>query len=284
MIFSREATIAGATIFIKLSANSDNFVSGEKRAKKQNPTSEKVAEMNLRYSERALSMILNHNFCEGDYHLTLTYRGEEFGKEAVRKILKAWKRKLSDLYRKEGVILKWVCVTEYQNKRVHHHMIISGGVDIAKIRALWKYGYANATLLDATGDYRKLAAYLIKETAKAFRGPDAISKRRFDCSRSVKRPEHKEPDEISASSLFEEPKSTFKGYHIDKDSIYKGTNIFTGLPCVEYVLIADDAKNPKRTSLHRRKNKSKAKVQREQAKFNTWLRENGHEQIVFDFE
>ena len=128
-------------------------------------------------------------------------------------------------------------VTEYENKRIHHHMILSR-MDTYDLDQIWTAGKARPTHLDGSGDYRKLASYLIKETDKTFRKPDAFSKQRFSCSRTVKTPD-KKVEEVDAAQLIKDPKPV-KGYYIDKNSIYHGVNPVTGIPYLEYVMISEN--------------------------------------------
>lgn len=208
---------------------------GEKRAKKKTPTREEVMKINRRNAERELTLKLHHNFGEGDIHAVLTYSGEEPKKERAKKELQNFFRRLRREFRKEDRILKWISVTEYQNHRIHHHVILPK-MDTARLQELWTAGRVRPVHLDNTGDYRKLASYLIKETDKTFRDPDAFSKQRYSCSRTVVSPVRKIEDVKSKEA--EEPKP-IKGYHILEDSVYQGINPVTGNRYMEYMLISN---------------------------------------------
>ena len=93
-------------------------------------------------------------------------------------------------YRKQGLEFKWVAVTEYENKAIHHHLVVNG-IDSRILTRLWSYGRMHIASLDDTGDYIQLAEYLVKETSKTFRNPNATQKKRWRCSRNLKRPESK---------------------------------------------------------------------------------------------
>ena len=77
---------------------------------------------------------------------------------------------------KIGVEFKWVLVTEYENKAIHHHVIINDAPGLFEIvKKQWKYGRPNFTPLD--DDVQGLAEYLVKETNKTFRNEDNVNKR-----------------------------------------------------------------------------------------------------------
>lgn len=209
--------------------------SGEKRAKKQNPTRDEVMRINRKNSERELMLKLHHNFSAGDIHAVLTYSGEEPKKELAKKELQNFLRRLRREFKKNGRILKWICVTEYENHRIHHHVVLSK-MDTARLQELWTAGRVRPVHLDNTGDYRQLASYLIKETDKTFRDPEAFSKQRYSCSRTVVSPIRKV--EVVKAKEAEEPKPV-KGYHVLKDSIYQGVNPITGIRYMEYMLLSN---------------------------------------------
>ena len=236
-MINRYTTAAGMTIFVRLAAAIDAI--GGKRRKKENPTAEAVQKYNLKKAIRDLAILLNANFSGGDLHITLTYRGDEpNGEEAKRQLNNFWKR-LRRAYRGIGKELKWVAATEYKNKRIHHHIVINKGIAIEEIAKIWGNGILRTSVMDESGDYRKLAEYMIKETEKTFRETDAAQRQRYSCSRNLVRPITKK-EEVSAATMLRKPKPV-KGYYIDQDSIYEGTNPVTGMPYREYVMIALDA-------------------------------------------
>lgn len=132
-----------------------------------NPTPEAVARTNFRNAVKMLTAKLNHNFVPGDYHLTLTYEKVKAPADA-KKCLDNFIRKVRSACKKEGVVLKWVAVTEYKQHRIHHHLVISG-IDVDTLDRCWKYGRINVAPLDPSGNYHRLAEYLLKETEETFR-------------------------------------------------------------------------------------------------------------------
>lgn len=230
----KTVVVAGRLKFVSIVA--DRAKSDNKRKKRENPTPEHVKENNERLAVRHLSILLCHNYEDGDYHIILTYKKEPEPEEAER-LLRNFLDRLRRLYKKHGLECKWTAVTEYKNKRLHHHMILNR-LDRELIAKTWKHGIVFFRELYGNGDYRKLAEYLIKETSKTFR-EDGISKCRYRHAKCVRYPDEKTDLSAKDGDLFREPKAT-SGYYLDRDSIQKGRNPYTGAPYLHYVEIALD--------------------------------------------
>jgi hypothetical protein len=230
-----EVTKAGNTIFKRIFAERPRAEAGKPRAHRTAPTSEAVREMNDKASERQLQIKLNHNFADGDFHLVLTYAGEPPDPARAMKDLQKFQRDANRLYRSKAIVLKYITVTEYKHERIHHHVVMTGGVDLAAcILPLWPHGIIRPTWLNTDGDYRRLASYLIKETTKHFRAEDAMGKRRYRCSRTIETPETRR-DYVKETEI-DDPVPP-AGWYIDKDSCYEGMNPVTGRRYMEYVLL-----------------------------------------------
>ena len=115
---------------------------GLKREPNQKPTSEQQMKINEKNAVRDLTRILNTNFSETDYLVTCTYGCEEpptveFAKKEWQKLI----RNTRNLCKRKGEAFKYVHVTEWKDKRIHHHMVMSiGSVDIREAKKLWKHG------------------------------------------------------------------------------------------------------------------------------------------------
>lgn len=165
------------------------FQAPGKRRKKCRPTSEIQAKINQRNAERKLIRLVHANFTEEDIALGLSYDAEHLpDQEQAKKILQRFLRKLRGEYRKKGIELKYITTTEIGKKsgRIHHHLILSGGIDRDRIERLWGQGYANSKRLQfgKTG-IAGLACYMVK---------GQIDYRRYNCSRNLYRPEALEYD------------------------------------------------------------------------------------------
>lgn len=210
-------------------------------------TPEEIEKINQINAERKLRWKINANFGEGDYFLTLTYKKENRETPAeAKKSLKRFIDNLREEYKKYGQSLKYISVTEYENKAIHHHLIINdlGGVNVPKlINKLWPLGRPHYKTLDDKGEYRDLAAYLIKETSKTYKEKDGGHMQRYSCSRNLITPMPRTKIIEKAAKWLDAPK-TKEGYWLDENSIVNGTNPFTGKAYQRYTLISLDAGMP----------------------------------------
>ena len=208
---------------------------GIPRSMNCNLTPEDVKVQNEKNAIKKLRRSINTNFGFNDIHLILTYKILERPepKEAKKRITK-FLRDLRKLYKKKGKELKYICVTEYKNKAIHHHLIINS-FDMRLITPLWPYGRARPTYLDNRGQYGQLAEYLIKETRKTYSEENAVFKKRWNSSRNLKKPNVKIII-VNRGNWTKEPKAT-KGYFLEKDSIYSGVSNVTGYPFQFYSMV-----------------------------------------------
>lgn len=210
------------------------------RGDRKKLTPEEMDKINQLNAERKLRIKINANFQEGDPFITLTYRKElrptpEEAKKHITKFIAA----LRKYYRKQNKELKYIVVTEYENKAIHHHLIINDVAEIAKmVCQLWMFGRPDFKYLDSTGQYKDLAAYLIKETSKTYkknREEGKGHKQRYSCSRNLVMPEPK-TQEVKANKWTADPKP-IKGYYVDQDTIINGLDPFTGREYQRYTLV-----------------------------------------------
>lgn len=232
----RETCVAGKTILRAIRiVNKNSAALGANRRPKSKPSREAVMKVNQKNSERVLTMQLNENFRKGDLHITLTYARIPTPAEAKKEKEKFFRR-LKYACQKLGIEFKRIDVTEYENTRIHHHVVISY-IDPQIIRKAWgDNGHVLFSVLDDTGNYAKLAAYLIKETSKTFRKSDNPNKRRYYHSSNIITPEIKR-EEVSGRELHQDPKP-IKGYYIDEDSVHRYEHAITKVECIEYIMVS----------------------------------------------
>lgn len=238
MAYFKTSVKAGATIEVTKSYT--KRVGVKVRGGKTKPTAEEIEKVNQMNAERTLRLKINHNFGEDDLFITLTYKkderpGAEEAKENIKKLID----NLRKAYKKVGEDLKWVCVTEYLNKAIHHHLLINHikGQDVSKwVRSLWKFGRPDFKYLDDTGQYKDLAAYLIKETSKTYKAKHGARKQRYSCSRNLVMPIPKTEIIKKVKKWLPDPKP-IKGYYIDQDTIYNGIDPFTGRAYQKYTMV-----------------------------------------------
>lgn len=203
----------------------------KKRQPRHKLTTEQQRQRNKKQQVKVLTRLINANFSVGDYHLTLTYSNlcrPETKDEAV-KILKKFVRGLCKFYRQQGLEFKYIYVTEHHGKRLHHHLVIPSA-DIRGIQNLWSYGFVRFVPLDDSGQYKNLAAYLIKEAGQKKPGDKS---KVWVSSKNLIRPEP-EIEDIKAVTWAQQPKPP-KGYYIDE--LYNGISEITGYPYQYYTLI-----------------------------------------------
>ena len=210
---------------------------GKKRQPKRKLTPEQVKAQNYEQAKRKLKRILNANFTQGDFHCTLTYKKELRPQpDGAKKELQNFLRRLARDYKKLGKELKYIVVTESEAKSIHHHIVINRIEETTNLMSKhWKVGRVHFTPLDDTGDYKQLADYLVKETERTFRNPEASHKQRYTRSRNLIIPEPIK--KIITSKTFNKMPKAIKGYYIDKESIRMGVNQFTGHAYQSYTLI-----------------------------------------------
>lgn len=161
-----------------------------KRRSKCRPTRDCQARLNQREAEKRLARLLRLNFGDQDIEIDLTYAAPPSVEGAVADLRK-YLRELRKRWRKAGVELRYVYTCEQGKKsgRVHFHLVLNAGpLGRNELEDLWKHGYANARRLrmDENG-VSGLAGYLSKQGRK--RKPEEAGKRRWSCSKNLKRPE-----------------------------------------------------------------------------------------------
>ena len=155
---------------------------------KYRETSEIQKKLNERKSTERLTWLIHANFGKGDIALHLTY-GDGCvpeSEEAFEKDVKNYIRRISRLYKKAGICLKYVYVTEYSDTgRAHVHLILSGGIDRDVLENTWGMGRCNADRLQFNEcGIVDLAKYITKSERAKYR-------RRYVTSRNLCKPVEK---------------------------------------------------------------------------------------------
>lgn len=200
------------------------------RYPKSKITADNVRKNNERISDRHLRLLIEANFYEHSGLYTLTHRDgvdAPTAKKRLNNFIRRLKRRLPNV--------KMIFVTEYENKRPHHHVLIDS-LDVKLITEVWGYGRVHLTATEKVGEYKRLGNYLTKETTKTFRKSGALSAERYSHTRNLIMPITKRT-ETTIQELEADPEP-IPGYYIDKDSIRRYDHPVTGLPCLEYTMIA----------------------------------------------
>lgn len=191
------------------------------------PTPEEQERINEQQCIRKLRRKIHANFDKDDLFETLTYgRDRRPDPKGAAHELRLLLNRLRGIWKRAGTDLRYIVVTEYKSKSIHHHIIVNDlpdGTGAKKIAQSWsRNGHANTKYLYEDGQYEQLAAYLIKETSKTFRDPDNPSKLRYSCSRNLVTPVAKTRI-LKRDDWPEEPRAP-KGYYLEKSSLVNGVN------------------------------------------------------------
>lgn len=208
---------------------------GMKRSKKKKPTPEQMAKQNQWKKERDIRWLLKENFNEHDYWTTLTYRREErpANLEAAKVQIQKFLRQMRSWYKRQGSDMKYIVATEYGSRGgVHHHIVVNRipGADIEMAKR-WPYGNPQFTLLYLQGDFRKLASYIAKQPAE----DNAIKEKWYSRSRNLQKPRMEK--RVMRRKTFAQDPFVPKGFYLEKESLYAGTNPITGHPYRYYTLV-----------------------------------------------
>ena len=169
-----------------------------RRRPKAKPTPAAQKKLNQRIRENNLIRLLHANFTAEDISFDLTYRdGEQPSTdEGAKKDVQNFLRRLKRFRNKAGLPeLKYIAVTEKGSRsgRYHHHLVLSGGVGIGTLAAIWGKGYTKAQPLqfDETGLIGK-GKYLVKQA----KGKDKQSQyfRSFYSSKNLVNPQPRKRD------------------------------------------------------------------------------------------
>jgi hypothetical protein len=234
MPYIMSITNAGKTVEVEKYYTLRYKAKGVKRGEVVNPTSEDQKDINLKLAEKKLRHRINANFSEGDFHTVFDYRKDERPdtKEQMREDIDKAFRELRKEYKKQGKEFKYIHVMEVGSKGARHHHLVINYIDTKILQKCWIKGRVKVFPLDETGQYAELAAYLIKQTSKS----KELQSKRWNCSKNLIIPE---PNKIiiSTREWYRTVPQAKKGYYIDKNSIYKGVNKFTGYGYFKYTMI-----------------------------------------------
>ncbi|WP_242862716.1 rolling circle replication-associated protein [Clostridium botulinum] len=174
-----------------------------KRRKRIRETEPKQKNLNDKNSKRYLVQVGNGNFTEDDLHISATYNPKFLPssvEEAEKEVTNFLSRIKYNMKKKGTSELKYILVTEYNfdkgdsNKvtRIHHHIIINGGLDRDTIEELWsrpkrkgekkreRLGWINADRLQFNENgIEGLCKYITKNSK---------GKKRWSSSRNLIRP------------------------------------------------------------------------------------------------
>lgn len=241
MPYMKETCVAGKTIEIRKYYNFHVPPPGEHRGRRIKPTPERISRANLRKAETDLRRLINTNFDNTGYSVTLTYRkGAEPGDiDTLRADAAAYLKKLTRETKKRGQTFRYVYVLGAGRHRRHIHIVMQG-MDTEDVSTVWEKGHVSMTRLYSDGDYRELAAYLMKnaeETKKQEISQGKKPGRRFNSSHNLRKPDVIR-ERIPAREFRKTPRVR-KGYQLIRDTVVSGISDLTGMPYLSYTLIRE---------------------------------------------
>lgn len=144
------------------------------RQKRYRVSREVQTRLNRKNACRKLCGLLHTNFTPKDTALHLTYSAEHQPRTAeeahrnlynfIRRMKRAWSKATGQ----EPAVFKYVEVVEIGRKgKIHHHLVISGGMKNADIQKVWKMGSTRAEALrfDENG-ISGLTSYITKDNLR----------------------------------------------------------------------------------------------------------------------
>lgn len=143
----------------------------QQRAKAHNPSRIEQERLNKENTRKKIVRLINRNFGRDDLFVTLTYAKRPPGPEQARRDVVNFLRRVKAWRDRNSLPpLKYLYVIEYGAldqmgvpKKIHTHMVLSGGMDRDELENLWKGGRANTRRLKPD-DYglEGLASYICK--------------------------------------------------------------------------------------------------------------------------
>lgn len=213
-------------------------VKGERREKREKPTSEAQEKVNQRLAEKRLRRVMAANFRNGDTVVRLDFSKRPEGSVEMQALISKALRKISTMYRKAGKQLRYIYVKEVGPRGGRHiHMIMSReDMDVLQILTkCWPHGGIHVDPWNTGPDFSKLASYFIKYAARTEQTEGKLIGKRWYPSRNLEQP--KITKRILRSDHFRENIKKKQGYTLVKDSVRSGISDFTGYRYFSYTLV-----------------------------------------------
>lgn len=175
--------------------------SKDQRRIKEASTEERVRKWQDKRAEDTLWGFLEENFNPGDCFFTPTYppRSRKTSAE-VRADMNDFRKRLRKICQKAGIPFKYIMsVGRGKRGAIHSHWVLPR-IDTELIEKAWQdvagtqdcpYPLCNVKHLDRSGEWSRLAAYLVKNGLETFRSEEPIYKRRYIMSQNLRKPKVK---------------------------------------------------------------------------------------------
>lgn len=131
---------------------------------------ERQTRYNRERARRRLALLMDASFGRNDLHVTLTYRGTPPDYEQARKDVRNYLRAVKRMREKAGLPeMKYIYVLEEEGgdgekRRIHVHLMMTGGISREALEEKWGRGYANCDRLqpEEGNGLMELARYFTK--------------------------------------------------------------------------------------------------------------------------
>lgn len=169
------------------------------RGENENDTPDDKRKLNDIQSWKRARRLMKCNFstANGDWFFTCTHKPGLTALQAEREARNLINR-LERRYRRKGLELKYIIITEKQEEW-HHHLVLNGGLTYEEIETAWgERGRATGSRLKDSQQFAELAQYFTEEYKPKKGGPpsgDSVKEprqkyaRRWRASRNLKKPE-----------------------------------------------------------------------------------------------
>lgn len=240
MPYIEEVCVAGKTIEVNKYYSYRHHSKGEKRGKKENPTSEAQKKVNQRKASKELRRLMNANFEDGDLLVRLDFFKENAppGSEKMQEMMSKAIRKMRAEFKRLGKELRYIYVKEIGPRGGRHVHMVMSKCDTDVLRRCWPHGGIHVDPLISGGQYRRIAEYFIKYAAKTEETEGRLIGKRWYASRNLIRPEVKK--RIVSANGFRKKVKDIAGYFLEKDSLHSGISELTGFEYFSYTLIKAD--------------------------------------------
>lgn len=237
MSYIHERCVAGNTIEHRYYYTFYEHPRGAKRGIKKNASPDRVKRSNLRKAETDLRRLMNANFKDGDFLVTLDFCKVKKPRDSIemQAEISNFIRRLKNKFKKLKIVLKYIYVKEIGPKGSRHVHMMLPRCDTELIRDTWRAGGIHIAPLWSNGQYAAIAEYFIKYSRKTEETEGVLVGRRWTSSKNLVKPKvtkRKCKREYFSMNIKEKP-----GYMIDQDSIRHGVSEITGYEYYSYTYI-----------------------------------------------
>lgn len=182
-IYATKTIRAGKSFEVEIYPEFTRAEAEKAKVKKINKTAQK--NINNKNARKKLERLINTNFGNGDYWITLTYIDKYLpdSLEQAQKDMKNYIERINYHRKKRGLKnAKYIYITEYSDSgRCHHHLVMDGELPMDLVEKLWKKGNRNniRRIAEDENGITGLANYLTK---------DPQGRKRWKSSKGLKQP------------------------------------------------------------------------------------------------